>query len=108
MAKTRILLEFPEDRLLRVFYETRAAIQKVTEQCGFDDSKLRIAIPKYFVEMISNGYLIRIEETPFLLSDKKLTFFGIEVIPNYDNFIVVFHEDMPLFLENFYVVVDLR
>lgn len=58
--------------------------------------------------MLTNGVLRRIEETPLFLSDNKLKFYGIEVIPNYDNFIVIFHEDMPLFLENFYVVVDLK
>lgn len=108
MAKTRILIEFPGDRLDRVFYEVRAGIDKVTQQCGWDDSKLRIAMPKYFYEMLERNLLRHVSETPLLLSEQKRTFFGIDIVPNYDNFIVIFHEDMPMFLENFYVVVDLR
>lgn len=108
MAKERILIEFTPERLDRVFYETRAAIDSVINQCGLDESKLKIAIPKYFIEMINSNRFIHFLETPFLLSDDKITFFGIEVTLNYDNFIVVFHEDMPMFLENYYEVIDLK
>lgn len=108
MSKNRILVSFTADQLYKVFYEVKVAINKVVEQCGLDESKLRIAIPKYFTDILTSGYILRFEETPLFLSDDKLRFYGVEVIPNFDNFIVVFHEDMPLFIENFYVVVDLK
>lgn len=108
MDKRKILIEFSVDKLEKVFYEVRAGIFKVTEQCGFDESKLRVAIPKYFCDMIESNVLRDLSETPFFLSDNKRKIFGIEVVPNYDNFIVIFHEDMPMFLESTYVVVDLK
>jgi hypothetical protein len=108
MAKTRILIEFTGDRLDRVFYETRKAINTVTEQVGYNDDKLRIAMPKYFIDMLQLNLLRELDLTPLEVANSKITFFGIEVTLNYDNFIVVFHEDMPAFLENYYVVVDLK
>lgn len=108
MSKGKILIEYSVDKLDKVFYEVRLAIHKVTEEYGYDESKLRIAIPKYFCDMLETNMLRHISETPFFLSDNKRKMFGIEVVPNYDNFIVVFHEDTPMILDSNYVVVDLK
>lgn len=108
MKKPRILIEFTTDKLDAVFYEIRAGIQKVTQQTCFDDEKLRIAMPKYFIDMLLGNYLRNIDHTPATTDSGKFYLFGIEVVLHYDNFIVVFHEDMPMFLENYYVVVNLK
>jgi len=108
MANSRKLVEVSIDKLDLVFFEIRKAINEVTMQCGMDDSKLKIAIPKYFCDCIKNSYLKPIQNTPFQNENEKDFMFGIEVIPNYDNFIVVFHEDMPMFLDTNYKVIDLK
>ncbi len=106
MNKKRILIKFDNDKLDRIFYEVRVGINNVIDQCGFDDSKIRIAMPKYFFDILINNLRL-INLTPLSI-DENPTFFGYTVSFNFDNFIVVFHEDMPIFLENYYAVIDLK
>lgn len=107
MAKNKILIKFDDEKLDRVFYQVRVGIKKVIDQCGDDASRIRIAVPKYFVDMLGGNYLRHINQTPLSIDD-KITFFGYTVNYNFDNFIVVYHEDMPMFLENYYAIIDLK
>lgn len=92
----------------RVLGEINVGINYVTQRVGFDDGKLRIAIPKYFIGLLNDNF----KNTVSYKSEEKVTnkvfLFGIEVVLNYENKIVIFHEDMPILKDVLYVTVDLN
>lgn len=106
MENYRILAQMPEDKLNEILYNVRIAINEILEQ-GFNEKEIQIAVPKYFVELLNlkKGF---VESYPLMYLDGEFTFFGYRPIWNYDNYIVVYHVDMPLYLESTYKVINLK
>ncbi len=102
------IIEFPEEWFYDIFYQVRKSIHEVIEQFNYDE-KLFIQIPDYFVKICyQNPNLI--ERNPFEYDDETKGFkmFGYKVIPGYENFIIVFHSDMPLKNNTSYKVINLK
>lgn len=99
------LAEFTESKIVKILYDIRVAIHTVGLQY-LSEQGMRIQMPKYFIELLQ--YHNERFVPGFTCSDKELKCFGATVQPSFDNFIVVFHEDMPLYQNTAYQVIDLK
>lgn len=100
-----ILAKFTEDRINEILYDVRKAVHELQLQ-NLNDEGFRIQMPSYFSELLiyNNQRFV----TGFSFDKNNLKCFGIEVVPSYDNFIVVYHKDMPLYQNTAYQVIDLK
>lgn len=78
-------------------------IRKV-EADGWPREQILIQAPKYFMEMLMHKMY---PDAQVSLVDGKYTFFGKRVIPAFSDVIVIYHEDMPMYGDRKYVVVDI-
>ena len=107
MENFRTLAEMPEDKFQQIFYDVRKAIDEVQQQ-DFNPDEIQIAIPKYFVDLMNHRKDVMQGSNALVYSDNEVTFFGYKRVWNFDNYIVVYHPDMPLYLESNYKVIKLK
>ena len=106
--KKRILVTLTTDKIHEILKQVRIAIRKVSKDNDFHHQYLKVAIPKYFIDLINYANSVEFSQNAFNNENSKLTIFGIEVVYNYENFIVVFHEQAPVYLDIDYEVIDLK
>jgi hypothetical protein len=106
--KKRILVTLTTDKIHEILHQVRRAIIKVSKENDINHQYLRVAIPKYFIDLVNYANSNEVSMNAFDSGNNKLTIFGIEVVYNYENFIVVFHEQCPVFLDIDYEVIDLK
>ena len=100
------LAEFTNEKIKEIIFKVRIAINEVHKQ-NFNEDGIRIQIPTYFTELLINynHHMLHGFQTPL---EEDETFFGVKVVPGYENFIVVYHKDMPLYQNTSYQVIDLK
>ncbi len=99
------LAEFTEDRINQIMYDIKKAIYQVQLQ-KFNEEGIRIQVPSYFSELMMHHNMRNV--SGFTCDENNLECFGVKVIPSYDNFIVVYHKDMPLHQNTSYQVISLK
>ena len=62
-------------------------------------------MPKYFSELLIK---FNLEMTMGFSTSNKTEIFGCKVVNSFDNFIVVYHPDMPLRQNTNYVIINLK
>lgn len=65
----------------------------LVEALNFRRNEIKISMPKYFPEILMRRLM---HHNPYM-DLKNMRYLGCEVIYNYANNIVVFHDDMPLY-----------
>ncbi|MCP4984871.1 MAG: hypothetical protein GY928_02040 [Colwellia sp.] len=104
--KMRKIIEFTEDKIDEIMYDIRKSIHGLYQQ-NLNQSGIRIQIPDYFCD-----YIMRASEKHshnFIFDEHKIkNLYGIQVLPAYDNFIIVYNIDMPLYENTAYQVINLK
>jgi len=103
--KKIVLAEFTTEKLDLIMYHIRKAIHEVNKDF-WNEEKLRISIPEYLMNLIVNYKDIMDPRFEFNEGDFRL--FGVKCIPAFDNFVVVFSLDNPLYKNTNYQVIDLK
>lgn len=105
----RMFLEFKEEDFKEFFYGIRKAIIEVEKQ-GFNEKGIQISAPLYFLEVLDliPGKFYSELSSPFERRGSGWTCYGYNVNLSHDNFIIVFHQDMPQFSNSSYVLLDLK
>src|SRR5690554_4392398 len=96
MENYKILMTMELSKLQEIFHQVYVGINKIVDQMGDTDDKIIVSVPKYFVDILRNRRFFEYRTTALFLDEKRPTFFGRPIQWNFDNYIVVFHEDMPL------------
>ena len=100
------LAEFNEDKINLIFYQIRKAIDIINSEY-WNEKKLRISIPEYFKDILYSSHPI-FDNAPIEDENKETFLFGIKTIPAFDNYIVVFSLDNPLYKNTNYQVISLK
>ena len=86
-----VIFEIEVEGIEAIMHKIKAAIH-TTKKNGTFYRDLKIAMPSYFKQLLehnNNIYVANYIQVPYR------TFLGLEVVKNYDNNIVIYHEDMP-------------
>ena len=92
---------FETYRLDDLLFQIRAAIGELELQ--FYQHEIKIAMPEYMIEVFFRYDLHR-----YFTAEKITSLCGCEIVPHYENMIVVFHPDMPLKTDASYQIIDIR
>ena len=92
---------FETQRLDELLFDIRKALGELELQ--FYQHEIKIAMPEYM-----NEVFFRYDLHQYITAEKRTELFGCEIVPHYENMIVVFHPDMPLKTDNAYQIIDIR
>lgn len=104
-----LLASFTEEKINEINFEIRKGIDFV-EQQGFKSEDIYISMPSYFLQVYYRWPLLNeFAQLNISTNDSQETFFmGHKVNAAFENFIVVYAEDMPLFMDVNYYTIDLK
>lgn len=103
----RKIISFQLNQIDEIYYQIRRSIDVVNSQNGRDICPT-ISMPNYFRDLLIHYLNQTVSGGAWNTENKELTLFGSKIIPAFDNFIVVFHEDTPLYNSLTYEVIDLN
>ena len=106
MDNYKVIASWSEVDFQKMFFEIRKAISEVHKQSLSEDG-IRINIPTYVIELMQKAPFMQMS-LPLEYEEDKTTMFGYPVHPSFENMIVVFHVDMPIFGNTSYQVIDLK
>ena len=106
MENYRIIAQWDRGKFEELFYNIRKAIHEIHKQ-KLSDSGIRVNIPVYVIQLIQKHHEIYMAN-PLDYEEGKTEIFGCPVYPSYENFVVVFHIDMPIYGNTAYQVIDLK
>ena len=96
--------QFTPSEIERIHHRVLIGINTVT-QLGFPKHQVLLQVPKYFIDMMM--YKTTVNTSPVSIFENETTYFGKKILPSFGNFIVVYHEDMPLLREAKQVIITL-
>lgn len=104
----RVIVSWDIDNFNKLFYEIRKAINEVHSQ-HLNEEGIRINMPKYLIELIQRSPALHFSKPlNYDYEEQELRIFGYPVSYSFENLIVVFHEDMPIYGNTSYQVIDLK
>jgi hypothetical protein len=106
MKNYAVIAQWHKEEFEELFFMIRQAIHKIHQQKLSEDG-IRINIPKYVVEL-AQKYDQIYRSSPLEYEEGKTEMFGCPVYPSFDNYVVVFHVDMPIHGDTNYQIIDLK
>lgn len=106
MDNYKVIALWREDDFQKMFFEIRKAISEVHKQHLSEDG-IRINMPVYVIDLMQRALFMRMS-LPLEYEEGKTKMFGYPVYPSFENLIVVFHIDMPIYGNTSYQVIDLK
>jgi len=88
-------------------------VERMFKECDFqlkqftysDRSYIKISAPQVFIDLLTEGYKNVFGTWPHRSPEGKLYFRDIEVIPNYEMEVVLFHKDYPKLLQPWMIYI---